>query len=259
MALRGLETFLKEDESSTAGKPGVTINQLEALNLIEENLKNDKFWGVRVEAARVMGKNFIIDRTSNKLKDSYEIQTDSRVKREILKALGNSKKSDDADFIKISIQNELNNYIVADGINALSKNLSKEEIYDAVAPFANRISHRNVIQSAVIDALDTADTKVNDERIKKTIKDIAFGIDIEGHLRANAITALKKYAADEDIKELAKKYINFNFIFVKKALITLLGVSGDKSLIKFLNDLKETTTDPDMSKHIERSITKLES
>lgn len=45
MALRGLETFLKEDESSTAGKPGVTINQIEALNLLEENLKNDKFWG----------------------------------------------------------------------------------------------------------------------------------------------------------------------------------------------------------------------
>jgi len=259
MALQGLETFLKENESSTAGKPAVTINQMEGLKLFEEILKNDKFWGVRVEAAKILGKNFIIDRTSNKLKDSYESQADSRVKREILKALGNSKRSEDADFIKIKIQNETNNYIVADGIKALTKSLLKEEIYDAVAPFAYRIAHRNIVQSAVIDALDTADTKVDDARIKKIIKDIAFGIEIEGRLRTNAITALKKYAADEDIKELAKKYIDFNFIFVKKALITLLGESGDKSMIKFLNDLKETITDPDMSKHIEKSIKKLES
>jgi len=258
MALRGLESYLKDDVSSTEGKPGVTINQLEALKLIEENLKNDKFWGGRVEAARVLGKNFIIDWTSNKLKDSYEMQTDSRVKREILKALGNSKRSDDADFIKTKIQNEINNYIVADGINALAKSLPKEEIYDAVAPFANRIAHRNVVQSAVIDALDTADTKVDDERIKKVIKDIAFGIDVEGRLRTNAINGLKKYAADDDIKVLAKKYVDFNAIFVKRALISLLGETKDKSMIPFLNELNGKTTDAEMSKLILRSIKKLE-
>jgi len=258
MALQGLETFLKDDESYTAGKPAVTINQMEGLKLFEETLKNDKFWGVRSEAAKVLGRNLIIDRTSNLLKDSYDSQVDSRVKREILKALGNSKRSEDVDFIKIKIQNETNNYIVADGIKALTKGLPKEEIYDAVAPFAYRIAHRNIVQSAVIDALDTADTKVNDERIKKVIKDIAFGIDIEGRLRANAVTALKKYATDEDIKELVKKYINFNFMNVKRALITLLGESQDKSLIQFLNDLNSKTTDAEMSKIIQRSIKKLE-
>ncbi|MEO6694254.1 MAG: M1 family aminopeptidase, partial [Ignavibacteria bacterium] len=259
MSLKGLEDFLKEDTSPVAGKPAVTINQIEGLKLFEEILLNDKFWGVRAEAAKLLGRNFIINLTSEILKNSYAPQTDTRIKREILKALGNSNRSDDADFIKSKIQSEPNNYIVADGLRALTKMLPKEQIYDVAAPFAYRIAHRDVVQNAVIDALKTADTKVDDERIKSIIKDIAFGIDIDNRLRSNAITALKKYAADEDIKELLKKHADHNVSFVKRSLITMLGETKDKSLIPFLNELNSRTTDEDMSKLILRSVKKLES
>ncbi|MEP7146382.1 MAG: M1 family metallopeptidase [bacterium] len=258
MAVRGLENFLKQDTSWTAGKPPISINQLESLQLLEGSLNNDLFWGVRTEAAKVLAKNFIIDRTSSILKNSYDKQSDSRIKREILKALGNSGRTEDADFIKNIIQSETNDYIVADGISALGKSLPKEEIYDAVIKFAFRAAHRSVIQNAVVNALNSIDNKNDDNRIKKVLMDIAFGIDVDGRLRANALNSLKKYAKDEDVKTLAMKYADFNFMFVKRAIVGLLANSQDKSIINFLKNMKEKTTDEELGKLLLTSIKKIE-
>jgi aminopeptidase N len=258
MALRGLERFLKEDDSPVAGKPPITINQIESLKLFENALNNDKYFGVRIEAAKILGKNFILDRTSTVLKDSYDGQTNPRVKREILKSFGNSDRGEDIEFIKTIIQNETDEYILADAIGALGKCLPKEEVYDAVSPFSNRDSHRNVIRLAVLEALDSADNALPDDRIKKTITDIAFGIDTEGRLRASAINSLKTYAKDEDVKNLAMKYADFNFIIVKRALISLLSNSNDKSVIPFLKNMDEKTTDEELKKLLNASIKKLE-
>ncbi len=221
-------------------------------------MTDDKFWGVRTEAAIISRKKFHFEWTGEILKNSYEIQTDPRVKSEILKALGESKKSEDTDFIKMKIQNEKDDYIVAHGINSLGKSLPKEEIYDAVIPFAKRVSHRNIVQSAVIDALDSADNSVPDERIKKALLDLAFGIDTEGRLRAGALIALKTYAKDDDVKSLAIKNIDYNFIIVKRALISLIAGSGDKSFIPFLKSMNEKTTDESMSKLLSASVKILE-
>ncbi|MEO8665387.1 MAG: hypothetical protein ABI462_07810, partial [Ignavibacteria bacterium] len=203
--------------------------------------------------------NFIIDRTSNALKDSYDKQSDSRIKREILKALGNSDRGEDADFIKVKIQSEKNDYIVAEGITALGKSLRKDQIYEVVFPFAFRTAHRNVVQNAVINALDNADNETGDQRIKKYLLDIAFGTDVDGWLRLNALNALRTYAKDEDVKALAKKYADYNFIFVKRAMINLLASSEDKSLIQFFKEMNEKTTDEEFSKFLLAAIKKLES
>ncbi|MDQ3194269.1 MAG: hypothetical protein M3P82_04630, partial [Bacteroidota bacterium] len=258
MALRALNHFLKEDTSRASGKSLIALNQIEALGLLNDVLNNDKFWGVRVEAAKVLAKNFITDRTSTILKESYDMQSDSRIKRVILRALGNSIRTEDADFIKMRIGSEDNNYIVAEGISALGKSLPREQIYDAVIQFAFRNAHRDVVQNAVIVALDSADNKIDDNRIKKTFMDIASGTDVEGRLRINAITALRKYAKDEDVKAFAMKHSDFNFMFVRRAIIGLLANSQDKSIIQFLKNMNENTTDEDLGRIILASIKKIE-
>ena len=173
------------------------------------------------------------------LYESYDKQTHPRVKRAILEALGNTGKREDSDFILRKIQNEEREYIVAEGIEALSKVLPPEEIYDKIISFINIPSHRHVIQSAVVKALDIADNEIPDDRIKNALLDVAFGIDVDSRVRTTAITALIQYAKDEDVKLLAKKYVDYNFRTTKQALIELLGESGDKSLIGFLKELNE--------------------
>lgn len=258
MALNGLENFLKEDTTSIAGKPPITINQVEALKVFENALNNDPYYGVKIMAARILGKNFVLDRTSDVLKNAYANQSSPRVKREILRSLGNSQRTEDCGFIQAMITDEKNNYIVADGIYALAKCMDRTLMYDFISKFNERPSHRGYLQFAVVDALDSADNSVNDPRIKELIKNSAFGTDVESRVRTNAIGSLRQYAADEDIKALAMKHAEQSAIFVKRALISLLGNSKDKNVADYLRRLKDKTTDESMKTLISSSIKKIE-
>ena len=249
MGIRGLGDFYYL--TSLENEKNIVIEMLRTF------LLNDDFWGVKCEAAKELGsiKN---EKTVEYLQEVYDKQTHPRVKRAILEALGNIGKREAADFILSKIQNEEREYIITEGIEALSKVLPPEEIYDNVIAFVNIPSHRHVIQTAVVKALDIADNEISDNRIKKALLDVAFGIDVNSRVRTVAIIALKQYAKDEDVKSLAKKYVDYNFRTTKQALIELLGESGDKSLIGFLKELNENTTDGWINYCIENAIDKLE-
>lgn len=219
-------------------------------------LTEDKFYGVRSEAASALGK-FNRTQVSDVLMKGYDIQTHPKVKREILKALANFKDEKVEKFILRKINDEKDNYIVADGIEALTKITKPENIYEYVKPFMKRESHRNVVMAAVIDAMKAANKIKTDERFKSYFKDIGFGIDVPGRLRAEGLKALKPFAKNEDIKILAKKHIDFNVRFIKSEMIALLGESGDKSLIDFLTEMKKNTSDERIYKNLTAAIKKL--
>jgi aminopeptidase N len=249
MGIRGLEKLLIKNEALLKEWNNI-------IDIINESLE-DKFLGVRCETAKLLGK-IKNEKVLKVLYSAYDKQTHPRVKRAILEALGNTGKRESADFILRKIKNENREYIVAEGIEALSKVLPKEEIYDNVISFVNIPSHRHVIQTAVIKALDNADNEISDDRIKKALLDVAFGIDVNSRVRTTAITALIQYAKDEDVKLLAKKYVDYNFRTTKQALIELLGESGDKSLIGFLKELNDNITDGWINYCIKNAIVKLE-
>ena len=62
---------------------------------------------------------------------------------------------------------------------------------------------------------------------------------------------------DEDVKTLAKKYVDFNARFVKSELIAILGDSKDKSMIDFLTEIKKNTSDERIYKNLTDAIKKL--
>ena len=256
MGIRGSSSFSLYDVYLEDDVSIINCRGIGYFSVIIGKLNNDKFWGVRCEIAKLLG-SFKDEKVLGYLYNSYEKQTHPRVKRAILEALGNIGKRESTDFILSKIQNEKREYIVAEGIEALSKVLPKEEIYDNVIPFVNIPSHRHVIQTAVVKALDKANDEISDDRIKKALLDVAFGINVNSRVRTTAITALIQYAKDEDVKLLAKKYVDYNFRTTKQALIKLLGESGDKSLIKFLEELNERTTDEWVKYVIDESLEKL--
>lgn len=217
---------------------------------------NDKFYGVRSEAAAALGK-FNRSQVSDVLMNGYDIQRHPKVKREILKALSNYKDEKVVKFILRKIKDEKDDYIVADGIEALTKIAKTEYIYEYVKPFMKRESHRNVVMSAVINALEAANKIKTDVRSKTYFKEIGFGIDVPGRLRAEGLKALKSFAKDDDVKTLAKKYIDFNVRFIKSEMIALLGESKDKSLVDFLNEMKKNTSDERIYKNLTAAVKKL--
>lgn len=267
MALRGMRDDFKLDPA-------------QKLLMDIENLYNrqDDFWGTRKEVIdfysflneskiEVIASSkktnglirvFIGDILLDIIKSKYNIEPHSRVKRAMLTALGKSNGKADIEFVKNAISNETNEYIISDGIKALSEMLPKAEVYDAVMPYIFRPSHRWVITQSVVTALDSADNGAPNEKIKDALISVAFGTDIESRTRTKAITALLDYAADQEVTELAVKYVDYNFRETKQALIKLIGKSGNKELISFLKDLDTRTTDPSINKSIADAIKELE-
>ena len=240
---------------------------------------NDNFWGTRKEAIDfysyllnnpyfrysinpiiVEGVSYIGINTkpiTDFIRSKYDSEPSSRVKRAMLTALGKSPDKADIDFIKNKIASESNEYIISDGIKALMGNLSKDEMYNFAMPYIFLPSHRWIITNTVVDALDSADNSSPDDRIREALVSVAFGKDIESRTRTNAITALLDYARDPEVTELAKRYVDYNFRETEQALIKLLGRSGDKSLIPFLEDMKKVTTDPSITKSIDDALKEL--
>jgi hypothetical protein len=191
------------------------------------------------------------------IRSKYDSEPSSRVKRAMLTALGKSSDKADIDFIKNKVASETNEYIISDGIKALMGSLSKDEMFNFAMPYIFRPSHRWIITNTVVDALDSADNSSPDDRIKEALISVAFGADIESRTRTNAITALLDYARDPQVTELAKRYVNYNFRETEQALIKLLGRSGDKTLVAFLEEMKKETTDPSITKSIDDALKEL--
>ncbi|MCB0721622.1 MAG: M1 family metallopeptidase [Ignavibacteriae bacterium] len=240
-----------------------------------KSILNDNFWGTRKEAVDLYSKLFnygyfyssrVRDTLINYLMSYYDTESNSRVKRAILTAIGNANpslgeyrngKNKRVDFIKSKIASSNNEYIISDGIKALGEALPKEQVYDAVIPYIFKPSHRWIITNSVVEVLDSADNGAPDPRIKDALISVAFGRDIESRTRTKALTALLNYAKDSDVMELAKRYVDYNFRETKQALIKLLGRSGDKSLIPFLQEMNGKTTDTSINKSIEDAIKEL--
>ncbi len=225
-------------------------------DVLSKVLTDDKFYGVRIEAAIALSK-FKRKQIADVLMGAYDIQTHPKVKREILKALSNYPDEKVEKFILRKMDNQKDDYILSDAIDALAKITKPENIYDYVKPFMKRESHRNVVMGSVIDALKGANKVKADNRVKEYFKEVGFGIDVPSRLRSDALRGLKPFAKDEDVKILAKKYIDFNTRFIKQEMIMLLGESGDKSMVEFLSDIKKNTSDERIYKNLTDAIKKL--
>jgi aminopeptidase N len=242
MGVRGLNEYSSHDD---------------VLLLLKDLMLNDRYWGVKQEATYVIGRSKT-ESGRDILFKNYDQLKDSRIKRAVLRSVAFMENENDAEFVMDKIKNEKNNYIVADGIETLGKILPAGKIYDAVMEFINIESHRHVVKNAIVGALKKAADETKAPKVKSALIDIAFGTGTESRVRASAIGALTVYASDEDVKELAMKNIDYNFRFVKSALINLLGNSADENMITFLSDIENRLTDTSLKTSIKNAIKLLE-
>jgi len=150
-AIKGLKDFLNDE--------GIVKS-------LYDVMQNDKFWGVRNEAASILRYSRLKNAEPYLVKD-YSSEKDSRVRRTILGSLGamkvncpsciNAQKV--SDWIVSQLNHELSYYAVSDGITALTKILSKDKLYDAVAPFIKMNSQGDIIRRYVIDAMEKSEDK----------------------------------------------------------------------------------------------------
>ena len=227
-------------------------------DVLKNVLVNDTFWGTKVEVAKALGK--VPKLAHNILLEQLKNEKDSRVISAILTALVQFKDRKDIDVIKNYIKNENDEYIVRDGIKTIVGLSNTDEISDVVLPYAERRSHRNIIQNEVISALRSLEGKLNlkpTEPIRNALMNIAYGKDYDYRLRDNAINALSFYADEPIVKETSLKYIDYNNPSTQRAIINLLGKSKDRSMIDMLQKFKSSNRYPSVDKAINDAIEKL--
>ncbi|HEY3251687.1 MAG TPA: M1 family metallopeptidase, partial [Ignavibacteria bacterium] len=133
------------------------------LGAIQEALEKDNFWGVRNEAAAILGSANTFTAIEMLMK-TYENENDPRVRRTIMSSIASVKLNATEhintnwlyNWVKQMLSKEQSYYATAEAITTISRILKKEEIYDAVIPFLDRDSHGEIIRRSVMAALDSS-------------------------------------------------------------------------------------------------------
>ena len=123
-----------------------TDNVAEALG---KTLSGDSFWGLRVEAAKVLGD---VDnaRATQVLVDGYT-QPDARVRLAVVEALGKTSAADAAGTLVQAMKDD-SPYVSAAAIRSLAA-LDYQDAVGAITKILSHDSHNEVLRSAALDAL----------------------------------------------------------------------------------------------------------
>lgn len=243
-ALRGLKDF---------------VNDEEAVTQISDKLKNDKFWGVRYEAAQVLSFSKI-SYTASLLMGSYGNEADSRVRRSILLSLGKLKKNCSdciesqilTDFVFNSINNEQSYYAIADGISSLTYFVPKENLYDLVIPFAQMESTNEMIKRSVIAALDSSnDVRAIDIFIENAVKGTY------PRQRVAAVNALEDFVNEQKVVDALNSLVFTKNRWVRLNVLSALEKANNKSSVPYLEKLLTMTNDESLKETVKKVLEKI--
>jgi aminopeptidase N len=233
-AIKGLRDFLKDE---------IVINAL--IN----SLQDDKFWGVRNEAAAMLGRTNSKFAAENLLK-YFSSETDPRVRRTILLSLGGLKHDCSdcmdskvlSDFISDIIQTTESYYLTADCITAISRFVPKNQLYDLISPLMERDSHFDIIRRAVLSALDST----FDERAVNVFLKYAV-IGSTDRVRNTALNQLYLYLDKPGVLDfLHSALTSTRSRSTRFTILNLLEKAKDKSSLPFIQSLISKTYDEEL-------------
>jgi aminopeptidase N len=235
------------------------LDDKSAYGALIEALTKDKFWGVRSEAASVLGKSKqsgVIDM----LLEKYNDEADPRVRRTMLASIVNVKKNSTdfidekwlANWILDKISKEQSNYAIAEGIDALSQILPKEKIYDAVSGFMSMDSHNEVIRRNTLEALRSS----GDKRALDIFMEYAEK-GSSSRLRNNAIRGLGSYLDEQKVIDLLNNKLLENSRGTQNAVLSLLEKAKNPSSKQFLQNLYDKTSDDKFKERIKEVMDKI--
>jgi len=212
-------------------------------------LQNDRFWGVRNEAAIMLGRSGTKLAAEYLLK-SFPSQTDARVRRTIVLSLGELKHDYDEcmdanvllDFILSLVNSSESYYLAADGITAVSKFIPKDQLYDLLIPYMDRDSHFDIIRRSVLSALDST---FDDRSMNLFLRYAVVGS--TDRVRNTALNLLHLYLDKPSVLDFLHSTLTSTvFRSTRFTILNLLEKARNKSSIFFLETLISRTHDQEL-------------
>jgi aminopeptidase N len=241
---------------------------LEALKVLSESLKNDPFWGVRVEVATQLVEiklDQVFDSLVIGLKDR-----DARVRRAVVGALGKIKTHESYKALKSIVEKGDSSYYVEAaaasaiggiaGVNGEDKPSNEQVIKELKSVLKERQGWNEVVRSGAIAGL--AQMKTSEDALNLILKYTAAGT--PQALRLTAIRAIGTISSGQSntnlerilqcLGELSKE----TFFLTQVAVSVALGQVENRKAIGILKALANQTPDGRVRRIAEESIQKVQ-
>jgi aminopeptidase N len=221
-----------------------------AAGALAEALGKEKFWGVRLEIAKNLGRIRVPearDALIRALKDS-----DTRVRAAAVESLGRFREDPKgAEAIRSTFRSEKNPYLRGAAAKAIAASRAPEA-FTLLKEAASIPSYRSVMATSAYEGMQD----LGDPRAIPVLKEGAkYGR--PRHQREAAILALGKMARGEQKKELVDDLMQFlqdPWIFARDAAIQALGKAGDERAIPALVDASRGEIDPRLRRHARQAV-----
>ncbi len=244
------------------GKKG----NLEAVKILEEILTQDKFWGVRVEVAKQLGKI--------KLEQSGEalIQGLSddhvKVRRAVIESLANIKSNLCYETLKSCLETEDKSYYceaaIASSLGSILSGNLKEKTAEVIELLKQVLETRSgwneVVRSGAISGL----SKLKTNPLAVDIIADYTKLGIPQALRLAAIRALGTVSTGqtpnkvEEIIEQLDAISQESFFLTQVAVTTALGQMETQKAVNILQSLSDRTPDGRVKRRAEEAIKKVQ-
>jgi aminopeptidase N len=240
------------------GKKG----NLEAVKTLKEALENERFWGVKVEIAKQLGKiklNQTIEALIAHINDN-----DARIRRTIVEALTHHKTTASYQALKnIVINGDESYYVESAAIQGLGKLVTgtleakQSEVIELLEQIlAEKSGWNETIRSSAINGL--SQLKTNEKAADIIAKYTELGI--PQPLRLTAIRCLGAVAKGQKsdkltvILEKFESMLTDTFFLTQMSLIGGLSHIEDSQAISLLTNLADTTPDGRVKRRADEAI-----
>lgn len=240
---------------------------LEAMKALSESLKNDGFWGVRVEVAKQLAE-VQLDQVFDVLVE-YLSDENPYVRRAVAQALGKIKTNSSYEALKKLSQAGDDSYYVeaaaAASIGSIAATVGEDKPDEAeVLKLFENILHskagwNEVVRNGAIAGL--AELKTSEAALNLILDYTKLGV--PQSLRLGAIRALGKVSIGQNavnlerILERLTKLSQETFFLTQLAVATALGQMENKKAIRILRTLAQQTPDGRVRRYAEEEIDKV--
>ena len=232
------------------------INDSSVVHALVNRMKNDNFWGVRVESVEMLS-NSANKEIPNIFAGQYKTETDSRIRSAIMNGFGDyykncidcADKDSLIDLIMNLLKPETKYYPISNAMTSISKIADKDKIYDLVIPFVNMDSHNEIIRRNLLEALIISkDKRALDVFIKYTV------YARNTRLRGIALRGFENFLNEQKAIDVLNRLISNHNQFTKRMSINLLKRAANPSSKPFLEEELKKTSDEDMKKTLQEAI-----
>ena len=222
-----------------------------AVGALIDGLKNQSFWGVRLECARSLS-HFNTNAVEEVLKSTVN-DKDARVQTEAINGLAKYKDKDLAGLFEKLYKTRKNYFVRAAAVKALAS-VDGEKAMQVVEKALKQDSFQQVIRIAGLSSLVMIDSaKAYDEAVKFT----KYGE--PQPLRLQGINEMVRLGPkNEETSRLLKDYASDPYIWARMVSINSLGRIGDQSVIPLLQEREKIETDGRLKEAARRAIEMIE-